>query len=44
MTITRRPLVAGNWKMNGLSPAPLAELGGMAAGYDAGFDGRGLIL
>jgi triosephosphate isomerase (TIM) len=30
-----KPLVAGNWKMNGLA-ASLAELDGMAAGYDAG--------
>ncbi|HEY8580280.1 MAG TPA: triose-phosphate isomerase, partial [Beijerinckiaceae bacterium] len=34
-----RPLVAGNWKMNGLS-ASLAELDAMAAGYDAALRGR----
>jgi len=33
MTV-RRPLVAGNWKMNGLR-AGLAELSGMALAYDA---------
>lgn len=30
----RRPLVAGNWKMNGLKAA-VAEFGAIAAGYDA---------
>lgn len=34
MLRTRRPLVAGNWKMNGLKTS-LAELAAMAAGYDA---------
>lgn len=33
MTARPRPLVAGNWKMNGLRAA-LAELEAMAAGYD----------
>ena len=31
MTVQRRPLVAGNWKMNGLRPAA-AELGKIAQG------------
>ncbi len=34
MTSQRRPLVAGNWKMNGLKSA-LSELAAMAQGYDA---------
>src|ERR1044072_7514119 len=34
MTAPRRPLVAGNWKMNGLKPAA-AELGKMVAGATA---------
>jgi triosephosphate isomerase (TIM) len=34
-----RPLVAGNWKMNGLR-ASLAELSGMARGYDAALRAR----
>lgn len=33
MTDRRRPLVAGNWKMNGLQAA-LAEIDKIAAGYD----------
>jgi triosephosphate isomerase len=35
MTFARRPLVAGNWKMNGLRAA-LAEIDAIAAGFDAG--------
>jgi triosephosphate isomerase len=35
MTDRPRPLVAGNWKMNGLK-ASLGELSGMARHYDAG--------
>ncbi len=34
-----RPLVAGNWKMNGLK-ASLGELAGMAARYDAALKGK----
>jgi triosephosphate isomerase len=34
MSSRPRPLVAGNWKMNGLRAA-LAEVSGMAAGFDA---------
>jgi len=34
-----KPLVAGNWKMNGLTPA-LAEIDRMAAGFDAALAGR----
>ncbi|WP_391527456.1 triose-phosphate isomerase [Phreatobacter aquaticus] len=34
-----RPLVAGNWKMNGTKLA-LKELAGMAEGYDAGLRGK----
>ena len=34
-----RPLVAGNWKMNGLRSA-LKELTAMAEGYDAGLRAR----
>ena len=34
MIRARRPLVAGNWKMNGLSAA-LAEIDAIAAGFDA---------
>ncbi len=34
MTTRRRPLVAGNWKMNGLKSA-MSELAAMAQGYDA---------
>ncbi|MFZ9502349.1 MAG: triose-phosphate isomerase [Beijerinckiaceae bacterium] len=34
-----RPLVAGNWKMNGLT-ASLAEIEAMAAGYDAALRAR----
>lgn len=39
MTAGRRPLVAGNWKMNGLT-ASLAEFGKMADGYDAALAAR----
>ncbi len=38
-TARPRPLVAGNWKMNGLRGA-LKELGAMAEGYDAGLRAR----
>ncbi len=34
MTFARRPLVAGNWKMNGLCAA-LAEIDAIAAGFDS---------
>ncbi|MBI3435519.1 MAG: triose-phosphate isomerase [Proteobacteria bacterium] len=34
MTTSRRPLIAGNWKMNGLA-ASMAQLGGMIAGVDS---------
>ncbi len=37
--MTRRPLVAGNWKMNGLRVA-LAEVAAMGAGYDATLKAR----
>ena len=37
------PLVAGNWKMNGLK-ASLGELAGMAQGYDAGLRGKVELL
>lgn len=39
MAAAPRPLVAGNWKMNGLR-ASLAELEGMAKGYDAALRSR----
>ena len=39
MTFARRPLVAGNWKMNGLSAA-LAEIDAIAAGFDPGLRER----
>jgi len=39
MTLARRPLVAGNWKMNGLSAA-LAEIDAIAAGFDPGLRER----
>jgi triosephosphate isomerase len=39
MTSRPRPLVAGNWKMNGLK-ASLGEISGMAAGYDAALKAR----
>lgn len=39
MTARPRPLVAGNWKMNGLT-ASLAELEAMARGYDDALRGR----
>jgi len=37
MTVTRRPLVAGNWKMNGLGDS-LAELRSIANGFMGGLD------
>ena len=39
MTSRPRPLVAGNWKMNGLK-ASLNEINAMAAGYDAALKAR----
>lgn len=39
MPAARRPLVAGNWKMNG-SRAALAEIAGMAQAFDAGLRSR----
>jgi triosephosphate isomerase (TIM) len=39
MTFARRPLVAGNWKMNGLRAA-LAEIDAIAAGFDPGLRER----
>jgi len=39
MTARPRPLVAGNWKMNGLKAA-LAEIEAMAQGYDEGLRAR----
>ncbi len=39
MSAERRPLVAGNWKMNGLK-ASTAEIGAIAAGYDAALAGK----
>ncbi len=39
MTSRPRPLVAGNWKMNGLK-ASLAEVASMAAGFDAALKAR----
>jgi len=39
MTAKPRPLVAGNWKMNGLRSA-LGEIEAMAAGYDAGLSAK----
>ena len=39
MSSRPRPLVAGNWKMNGLRAA-LSELGAICAGYDAGLKGK----
>jgi triosephosphate isomerase len=39
MAAERRPLVAGNWKMNGLA-ASVAELGKMIEGYDAALSAR----
>ena len=38
MAPTRRPLVAGNWKMNGLT-ASVSELDAMLAGVEAGGEG-----
>ncbi len=43
MTPGIRPLVAGNWKMNGLK-ASLAEFAAMAARYDAALRGRADLL
>lgn len=43
MTPGIRPLVAGNWKMNGLK-ASLAEFAAMAARYDAALRGRAELL
>ena len=37
--MTRRPLVAGNWKMNGLA-ASLPELVAICGGYSAGNQGQ----
>ena len=34
MSVKPRPLVAGNWKMNGLK-ASLAEISAMVAAYDS---------
>ncbi len=39
MTASPRPLVAGNWKMNGLK-ASLAELRAMSEGYDSALRGK----
>jgi len=39
MAAARRPLVAGNWKMNGLS-ASIAELDRIVAGYDAALQAK----
>lgn len=41
--MTRRPLVAGNWKMNGLR-ASLAEIEAMGAAYDAALKARAEII
>ncbi len=41
--MTRRPLVAGNWKMNGLRAA-LAEIGAMGASYDAALEARAELV
>ena len=43
MTAARRPLVAGNWKMNG-SKASVAELRAMVAAVSAGAAGRAEIV
>jgi triosephosphate isomerase len=43
MAAKRRPLVAGNWKMNGLR-ASMAELDKMIAGYDAELSSRADLL
>lgn len=39
MAASRRVLIAGNWKMNGLKSS-LAEIDAMAAGYDAALQAR----
>ena len=41
--MTRRPLVAGNWKMNGLRAA-LAEIIATGAGYDASLKARAELI
>lgn len=41
--MTRRPLVAGNWKMNG-QRAALAEIAATGAGYDAGLKARAELV
>lgn len=41
--MTRRPLVAGNWKMNGLRAA-LAEIVAMGSGYDAALKARAELV
>jgi triosephosphate isomerase (TIM) len=41
--MTRRPLVAGNWKMNGLL-ASLAEVAAMAAAYDEALKARAELI
>ena len=41
--MTRRPLVAGNWKMNGLRAA-LAEIIATGAGYDAALKARAELV
>lgn len=41
--MTRRPLVAGNWKMNGLRTA-LAEIAAMAAAYDEDLQARAELI
>jgi triosephosphate isomerase len=43
MAAERRPLVAGNWKMNGLRSS-LAELDRMIEGYDAALSSRADLL
>ena len=39
MAVSRRVLIAGNWKMNGLKSS-LAEIDAMVAGYDAALQAR----
>ena len=41
--MTRRPLVAGNWKMNGLR-ASLAEIEAMGAAYDDALRARAELI
>jgi len=41
--MTRRPLVAGNWKMNGLRAA-LAEIDAIGAGYDEALRARAELI